>query len=122
MNSPECSVIIFKNSLRSLRKYMKIHKGDNIIVIAGKDRGSEGKVLRVFPRTAQVLVEGVNMKKKHAKPKKAGAKGQIISIATPIHASNVAIKDPKTGKPSRVGYKTEGGKKVRVAKKSGTVM
>lgn len=101
---------------------MKIRKGDTVIVITGKDKGSEGKVLRVFPRTSLVLVEGVNMKKKHQKARKGGAKGQIVSFATPLHVSNVAIKDPKTGKPSRVGYKVEGGKKLRVSKKSGSVL
>ncbi len=101
---------------------MKIRKGDNIIVIAGKDKGSEGKVLEVFVRKSLVLVEGVNMKKKHQKAKKGGTKGQITEFAAPIHVSNVAIKDPKTGKPSRVGYKIEGGKKVRISKKSGSVL
>lgn len=90
------------------------------MVITGKDRGSEGKVLRVFPRANEVLVEGVNMKKKHVRARKAGTKGQIVSFAAPIHASNVALKDPKSGKRTRIGYKKEGGKKVRVAKKSGS--
>lgn len=101
---------------------MRIQKNDNVIIIAGKDKGSEGKVLRVFPEKSLVLIEGVNMKKKHQKARKSGAKGQIISFGAPLHVSNVAIKDPKTGKPSRIGYKTEGGKKVRVAKKSGSVL
>ena len=118
----EAGVIIFKNSLRSLRKYMRIKKGDNVIVIAGKDKGSEGKVLRVFPHKSLVLVEGVNMQKKHQKARRGGAKGQITEFAAPIHVSNVAIKDPKTGKPSRIGYKTEGGEKVRISKKSGTII
>lgn len=101
---------------------MKIKKNDNVIVIAGKDKGSEGKVLRVFPRESRAIVEGINMKKKHARARRAGAKGQIVSFASPVHISNIALKDPKTGKPTRVGYKTEGGKKARVAKKSGSVL
>ena len=96
---------------------MKIKKGDNIIVIAGKDRGKAGKVLRAFPQKETVLVEGINLAKKHQKPRKRGQAGQIIDRAMPIHISNVAISDKK--KPSRVGYKIEEGKKVRVARKSG---
>lgn len=101
---------------------MKIKKGDNVIVITGKDKGSEGKVLRVFPEKSLVLVEGVNTKKKHQKARKSGAKGQVISFGAPLHVSNVAIKDPKSGKPSRIGYKIEDGKKVRISKKSGSVL
>ncbi|MEK7134311.1 MAG: 50S ribosomal protein L24 [Patescibacteria group bacterium] len=101
---------------------MKIKKGDNVIIIAGKDKGSEGKVLRVFPSASLALVEGVNMKKKHQKARKGGTKGQIVSFAAPMHISNIALKDPKSGKPSRVGYKIEGGKKVRISKKSGAII
>jgi len=101
---------------------MKIIKGDSVIVIAGKDKGSEGKVLRVFPKQSSVVIEGVNIKKKHRKARRSGSKGQITEFAAPIHVSNVSIKDPKTGKRSRVGYKVESGKKTRIAKKSGTVL
>lgn len=98
---------------------MKIKKGDSVIVIAGKDRGKSGTVLAAFPKREAVLVEGVGMVKKHQKSRRRGQTGQIIDRATPIHVSNVAIKDPKRGKPSRVGYLLEGGKKVRIARKSG---
>lgn len=101
---------------------MKVRKGDNVIVIAGKDRGKTGKVLRAIPERGQVIVEGVNVKKKHQRPTRQNQKGQIIDITMPLHVSNVQIVDPKTNKPTRVGYKVESGKKVRVALKSGTVL
>jgi len=101
---------------------MRIKKGDNIIVVAGKDKGKEGKISRVLRADEKVIIEGVNMQKKHQRPRRQGQKGQIVEFAAPLHVSNVAIKDPKTGKATRVGMKMEGGKKVRIAKKSGTVL
>lgn len=101
---------------------MNIRKGDNVIVIAGKDKGKEGKITRVFPARNEVVVEGVNMKKKHKRARKQGQKGQIIDIASPVNASNVMLKDPKTGKPTRIGIKKEDGKRVRIAKKSGSTI
>jgi large subunit ribosomal protein L24 len=98
---------------------MKIKKGDNVIVAAGKDKGKKGKVIRAIPADGKVVVEGVNMRKKHQKPTKQGAKGQMIEFAAPMDVSNLMIEDPKTKKPSRVGYKFVGDKKVRIAKKSG---
>jgi len=98
---------------------MKIKKGDNVIIISGKDRGKTGKVSRVFPKRSMLLIENANIRKRHQKPRKAGAKGQILSIATPLHASNVMVVDSKTGKRTRVGMKMVDGKKVRIAKKSG---
>lgn len=99
---------------------MKVRKGDNVIVIAGKDRGKTGTVLRAFPKTNKVLIDGINLAKRHERRKRQGQKGQIVERAFPINVSNVALKDAKTGKPTRVGYKIEDGKKVRIAKKSGT--
>jgi large subunit ribosomal protein L24 len=99
---------------------MKIRKGDNVIIIAGKDKGMSGKVLNAFPKTSRVVVEGVNLKKRHKKPTKSGQQGQIIDKINPIHVSNVMLVDPKNSKPTRIGYKDVKGKKVRVAKKSGT--
>lgn len=87
--------------------------------MSGKDKGKSGDVLRAFPRLNKVIVAGVNIKKIHKRPTKSNQKGQIIEQATPIHVSNVSIADPKGGKPTRVGYTTVSGKKVRVAKKSG---
>lgn len=98
---------------------MKIKKGDNIIVVAGKDKGKKGKVIKAIPHKDMVVIEGVNIKKKSMRPKKSGQKGQIIEIAAPVHVSNVMIADPKTGKPVRIGMKVISGKKVRVSKKSG---
>ena len=101
---------------------MNIKKGDNVIIVTGKDKGKKGKVARVFPRRNLVLVENMNVKKYHQKPKKSGEKGQILSVAAPIDASNVMLADPKTGEPTRIGMRMEKGKKIRVAKKSGTVL
>ncbi|MAG12375.1 50S ribosomal protein L24 [bacterium] len=101
---------------------MKIKRGDNVIIISGKDKGKEGKVLRVLSSNKTAVVEGINIKKKHQKPRRSGQKGQIIEFAAPIHASNVMLVDPKTKKRTRIGFKIENGKKVRVAKKSNTVI
>ena len=98
---------------------MKIKKGDNIIVLSGKDRGKEGVVVRAFPKKEEVLVEGVHVVKRHQRSNRRGQSGQIIERPMPIHVSNVALKDGKTGTPTRVGYVIEDGKKVRVARKSG---
>jgi len=98
---------------------MKIKKGDNVIIIAGKDKGKKGKVVRALPADSKVVVEGINMRKKHQRAGKGRQKGQIIDIAMPIHISNVMIEDPKTGKPTRVGKRIAGGKRIRIAKKSG---
>ncbi len=98
---------------------MRIKKGDNIIVITGKDKGKKGKVIKALPSIDRVVIEGINIKKKHMKPKKSGQKGQIVEIAAPLHVSNIAVVDPKDGKPTRVGMKIVGDKKVRVSKRSG---
>lgn len=89
------------------------------MVIAGKDRGKSGAVLAAFPKKDRVLVEGVGMVKKHQKSRRRGQAGQIVDRPTPVHVSNVAVKEAKTGKASRVGYRIEEGKKVRISKKSG---
>ena len=98
---------------------MKIKKGDNIIVIAGKDKGKKGKVIKALPSEERVVVEGVNIKKRHMRPKKSGQKGQIVEIAASLHVSNVQIVEPKTGTPTRIGVKVVNGKKVRISKKTG---
>ncbi|MBO8178381.1 50S ribosomal protein L24 [Aeribacillus pallidus] len=101
---------------------MHVKKGDKVMVISGKDKGKTGVILKAFPKKDRVLVEGVNIVKKHAKPSQANPQGGIISQEAPIHVSNVMPLDPKTGEPTRVGYKVVDGKKVRVAKKSGEVL
>ncbi len=98
---------------------MKLKKGDNIIVIAGKDKGKKGKIVRILADANRVVVEGVNIMKKHQRPRKSNEKGQVLDVAMPLHASNVMIADPKTGKPSKIGKKKVGDKMVRIAKKSG---
>lgn len=98
---------------------MKIKKGDNVIVIAGAEKGKTGVVLSVNTKAERVVVEKVNLVKKHRKPTQASPEGSIIEREAGIHVSNVAIVDPKTKKATRVGYKIEGDKKVRVAKASG---
>jgi large subunit ribosomal protein L24 len=98
---------------------MKIKKGDEVIVISGKYKGVKGEVLEARPTESRVVVAGVNRHKWHIKPTQNEA-GHIVDREAPIHVSNVALVDPKTKKPTRVGYKVEKGKKVRVAKKSGT--
>ncbi len=101
---------------------MRIKRGDNVIIISGKDKGKLGKVLKAFSDNEAVVVEGMNMKKKHQKPRRSGQKGQIIEFAAPIHVSNIMLIDPKTKKRTRVGFKMEKGKKVRVTKKSNTIV
>ena len=96
----------------------RIKKGDNVIVIAGNDKGKTGKVLTVFPEKDRVIVEGVAMVSKHTKPNAKTPQGGIIKQEASIHVSNVALVDPKSGKATRVGFKIDGDKKVRVAKKS----
>jgi ribosomal protein L24, bacterial/organelle len=101
---------------------MHVKKGDKVKVISGKDKGKTGVVLAVFPKKNRVIVEGVNIVKKHAKPSQDNPQGGIISVEAAIHASNVMPIDPKTGEPTRVGYKVVDGKKVRIAKRSGEIL
>ena len=99
---------------------MKIRKGDTVKVIAGKDKGKSGKVLRAYPKISSVIVEGVNIKKRHKRPTKSGQHGQIVDKTMPVHISNVQLLDPKTNKLTRIGHKDVKGKKVRVTVKNGT--
>ncbi|MFC1802287.1 50S ribosomal protein L24 [Patescibacteria group bacterium] len=101
---------------------MRIKKDDKVIVVSGKDKGKTSNVLKALPCEGKVVVEGVNVKKKHQKPTMKGQKGQIIEKNYPIDVSNVMIVDPKTSKPTRIGKKKVGDKWVRVAKKSGTTL
>ncbi len=101
---------------------MHVKKGDKVKVITGKDKGKEGVILAAFPKQDRVLVEGVNIVKKHVKPNQLNPQGGIVRQEAAIHVSNVMLIDPKSGEPTRVGYKIENGKKVRVAKKSGAVI
>ena len=102
---------------------MKIKTGDKVKVLTGKDKGKTGKVIQILhnKQTAQffVVVEDINVLKKHMRARREGEKGQIIELPAPLNISNVMLIDPKSGKPTRVGYKTEGKEKKRIAKKSG---
>lgn len=95
---------------------MNIKKGDKVRVISGADKGKEGVVQRVYPKLNKVVVEGVNVHKKHRKPTQGSPEGTVVDIYVPIDASNVALLDPKTKKPTRVHYGVVKGKKVRLAK------
>ncbi len=101
---------------------MNLKKGDKVIVIAGADKGKSGVIQKVIPESNRVVVENVNVRKKHQKPTQANPEGSIVEVYAPIHASNVMLEDPKTKKPTRIGHKVVKGEKVRVAKKSGTVL
>ncbi|MFA6190207.1 MAG: 50S ribosomal protein L24 [Candidatus Staskawiczbacteria bacterium] len=96
---------------------MKIKKGDSVLITAGKDKGRTGKVIKSLPRDLKVLVEGINLKKKHVRPKKQGEKGQVVEIPAPLDISNVKIICSKCGKATRVGYSVEQDSKKRVCKK-----
>ena len=97
---------------------MKIKQGDKVVVIAGKDKGKEGKVLKTLRNSSKVIVEGVNIVKKHIKPS-GGEDGRIAEIEAPLHVSNVMLYDDKAKKGTRVGYEIKDGKKIRISKKSG---
>jgi large subunit ribosomal protein L24 len=100
----------------------KIKKGDYVVVLTGRDKGKKGEVIRSLPDADRVVVQGVNLVKRHTRPTQMSAGGIVEKEAT-IHVSNVAHVDPKDGKPTRVGFKTlEDGRKVRIAKLSGEVL
>ncbi len=105
---------------------MKVRKDDMVKVISGKDRGKTGRVLRTEPTRGRVYVEGIAIQKRHQRPRslrdtqRAQEIGGVIEVEGPIHVSNVMLLDPKSGDPTRVGIKREGGRRVRVSKKSGT--
>ena len=98
---------------------MHVKTGDKVVVISGKDKGKQGVVLKALPKKDRVVVEGVNMMKKHQKPTQMNPEGGILETEASIHVSNVMHVDPKTNEPTRIGKNIEDGKKVRIAKKSG---
>ena len=99
----------------------KIRKGDKVVILTGKDKGRSGEVLQVMPKEDRAVVRGINIVKRHQR-QSASQEAGIITKEAPIHLSNIAIADPKDGKPTRVGFKIEGDKKVRVAKRSGATI
>lgn len=100
---------------------MRIKSGDQVRVIAGKDKGKEGRVIQTLPKADKVIVEGINMVKKHQKPSQMQT-GGIVEVEAPLHVSNVQLLDPSNGQVTRVGYRVEDGKKVRVSKISNEVI
>ncbi len=96
---------------------MKIKKGDTVLITKGKDRGKIGKVIKALPKENRVIVEGLNLVKKHIKPKRAGEKGQIVEIPAPIYVSNVKLICPSCKKPTKIGYKFVSDIKKRYCKK-----
>jgi large subunit ribosomal protein L24 len=99
---------------------MKIKKGDNVIVMTGKDKGKTGQVIKAFPQRGLIVMAGVNIKKRHERPKKSGKLGQVVEKSAPFSVSNVMIVDPKTKKPSRITIKRDNGKRVRITTKGGS--
>ena len=93
---------------------MKLKKGDNVKILAGKDQGKTGKILQSFPKEGKIMIEGVNLRKKHQKAKKQGEKGQIISLPAPVYISNVKLICPKCGKAVKTGFKTSGKGKKKI--------
>ena len=98
---------------------LSIKKDDLVVVLSGKDKGKQGKILSVLPKESKVVVEGVNVVSRHTKPRKQGDQGGIIKKEAPIYACKVQKVCPKCNKPTRIGHKVEGGKKVRICKKCG---
>lgn len=110
-----------KRNIRPAAMKMKIKKGDNVVVVTGKDKGKTGQVLHVYPREGRIIVEGVAVHKRHTKAK-GGQSSRIIEMSLAINASNVMVMDPKENKPTRVRREIVDGKRVRVAGKSGTTL
>lgn len=104
--------------MRTEMAKLKIKSGDTVVVTTGEHKGSEGKVMKVFLDKNKAIVEGVNLVSKHEKPSANNPQGGITKREAPIHVSNLALVDPKSGKPTRVGYRMEDGKKVRFSKQS----
>src|SRR5690554_112592 len=108
--------------MRTEMAKLKIKSGDTVVVTTGEHKGSEGKVMKVFLDKNKAIVEGVNLVSKHEKPSANNPQGGITKREAPIHVSNLALVDPKSGKPTRVGYRMEDGKKVRFSKQSNQVI
>jgi large subunit ribosomal protein L24 len=102
---------------------MKVKKGDRVVILSGKDKGKRGEVIDNLPREGRVVVRGVNIMTRHVKPSQADPQGGLKKVEAPLHVSKVALEDPKTGKPTRVGFRVkDDGTKVRIAKRSGEVI
>lgn len=99
---------------------LKVKKGDTVKVLSGNDKGKTGEVLEIIPKTEKIVVKGINIRKKHVKPRRQGEEGGIISVECPIHSSKVNVVCPKCGKATRIGYEMDKENKIRVCKKCGT--
>lgn len=97
----------------------KIKRGDKVVILSGRDKGKHGEVVHALPKEMKVVVSGVNVVTRHRKPSQVNPQGGLERIEAPLHVAKVALQDPKTGKPTRVGFKIEDGVKVRVARRSG---
>ena len=100
----------------------KIKKGDQVVILSGKDKGKQGEVTKSMPKDGKVVVSGVNIITRHRKPSQANPQGGLERVEAPLHVSKVALQDPKTGKPTRVRFEVRDGKKVRVAARSGELI
>lgn len=101
---------------------MKIKKGDEVLIVIGKDRGKKGKVIRVSPSEARIVVEGLNLRQRHRRAKRQGAKGETVSVPGPLPVANVRLVCPACAQPTRVGQRIVGDKKVRICKKCQSVL
>ncbi len=109
-----------KKILESHNNKLHVKKEDTVFIISGKDKGKKGRVIETYPRENRILVEGINMVKKHSKPSRENPQGGILNQEASLHVSNAMLIDPKSGNPTRVGYKVlENGEKIRISKKSG---
>jgi large subunit ribosomal protein L24 len=111
-----------KPKIKFVPNKLHVKTGDTVYVISGKDKGQTGKVLKVFTKKGKVLVEGINKVTKHLKPNQMNPQGGVVDREAPIFSSKVMLFDEKAGKPTRVGYRMENGKKVRYSKKTGEVL
>lgn len=111
-----------KSKIKDVPNKLHVKTGDTVFVISGKDKGKTGKVVKVFPKKGKVVVEGINVVTKHLKPTQMNAQGSVVTKEAPIFSSKVMLFDEKAGKPTRVGFRVENGKKVRYSKKSNEVI
>ena len=105
-----------------MAKRLSIKKGDSVLVVSGSSKGKTGKIMRTIPSSGRVIVEGINLRKRHVRPKKEGEKGQTVMVPSPIHASNVRMVCSACSRKTRVGHTLQDGKKVRVCKKCGHIL
>lgn len=111
-----------KPKIKFVPKSLHVKKGDLVLIISGRDKGKKGQILKVFPKKGKIVVEGINVVTKNLKPSQTNPQGGVVTKPASIFSSKVMLYDEKAGKPTRVGYKVENGKKVRYSKVSGEVL